>query len=427
MLSLERMLERFVPPPPTRSLAELTVGMPGRWRALAEVAWLLAALLGVGWLEALLGRLSLDAGSHAVVVYGAVAALVVAAYALVRPFRLARGGRPWVGVVLGLTLAPIAATTALGPMLRASGPPPRIGVELADGRAADGRIGAVVGRVQPGSPAEGRLASGDLVLSVNGEPLAVDGPASDLVDRARSAVRLPAGDARFTVLRGGVERTVVLPLQTPADAAGLRGALWATLIRDVALLLLLAALVLADGQGLEHLGLAPVHLGVELRAAVPALAGLMVAHFVLSLLVTLAALAVGGDVLDAEIGARTELVGSLVERFALTLPLIVVASATEEIVFRGFMLPRLRVVVGSWGLALLLGAIGFGLGHVYEGALATVQTAGVGLGLGVIYLWRRRLWACVAVHVGFNALALLLALLALGLGLFDQAEELLRR
>ncbi len=421
------MLERFAPPPPTRSLAELTAGMPGRGRALAQIAWLLAALLGVGWLEALLGRLSLDAGARALVVYGAVTALVVAAYALVRPLRLARRGRPWVGVVLGLTLAPIAATTALGPMLRASGPPPRIGVELADGRAGDGRAGAAVGRVQPGSPAEGRLVSGDLVVAVNDEPLASDGPASDLVERAQRAERLPAGDARFTVLRGGVERTVVLPLPPPASAAGLRGALWATLIRDVALLLLLAALVLADGQRLDHLGLASGHLGGELRAAVPALAGLMVAHFVLSLLVTLAALAVGGDVLDAEIGARTEMVGSLVERFGLTLPLIVVASATEEIVFRGFMLPRLRVVVGSWGPALLLGAISFGLGHAYEGALATVQTAGVGLGLGVIYLWRRRLWTCIAVHVGFNALALLLALLALGLGLFDQAEELLRR
>jgi len=421
------MLERLAPPPPTRSLAELTEDMPGRWRSLAEVAWLLAALLGVGWLEALLGGLPLAPGARTLLGSLAVGLLVLAAYALVRPWRLARRGRRSLALVIGLALAPVAATTALGPMLRASGPPSRIGVELADGRAADGRAGAAVGRIQPGSPAEGRLASGDLVLAVNGEPLTADVPASDLVERARGGGRLPAGDARFTVLRGGVERTVVVPLAPPVEVSGLRGALLATLVRDLALLLLLAALVVADGQGPRHLGLERRHLGDELRAAVPALVGLMLAHFVVSLLVVLGALAVGGDVLGAEIGARTELVDTLVERLVLTLPLVVVASVTEEIAFRGFMLPRLRVVLGGWAPALLLGALSFGLGHVYEGTLATVQTAGIGLVLGVIFLWRRRLPACIVAHVGFNALALLLALLALGLGLFDQAEELLRR
>jgi len=401
--------------------------MPGRWRSLAEVAWLLAALLGVGWLEALLGRLPLAPGAPTLLGSLAAGLLVVAAYALVRPWRLARRGRRAAAIVIGIALAPVAVATVVGPMVRASAPPPRIGVELADGRAADGRAGAAVGRIQPGSPAEGRLSSGDLVLAVNGEPLGADGPARDLVERARGGERIPPGDARFTVIRGRVERTVVVPLPPPAEVSRLRGALLATLVRDVALLLLLAALVVADGQGPRHLGLERPHLGEELRAGVPALVGLMLAHFVVSVLVVLGALAVGGDVLGAELGARTEVVDTLVERLVLTLPVVVVASVTEEIAFRGFMLPRLRVIAGGWAPALLLGALSFGLGHLYEGTLATVQTAGIGLVLGVIFLWRRRLPACIVAHVGFNALALLLALLALGLGLFDQAEELLRR
>jgi hypothetical protein len=153
------MLERLAPPP-TRSLAELTEDMPGRWRSLAEVAWLLAALLGVGWLEALLGRLPLAPGAPTLLGSLAAGLLVVAAYALVRPWRLARRGRRAAAIVIGIALAPVAVATVVGPMVRASAPPPRIGVELADGAAADGRAGAAVGRSSRGAPRRGGSRAG---------------------------------------------------------------------------------------------------------------------------------------------------------------------------------------------------------------------------------------------------------------------------
>ncbi|MBN2191629.1 MAG: CPBP family intramembrane metalloprotease [Polyangiaceae bacterium] len=421
------MFERLVPPP-TRRLDELVEGMPGRWRSSAEVGWVLAALLGIGWVEASLGALPLGAAARTLVLYGAVLLLVVAAYALVRPWRMVRLGRSRLGFALCVLLAPLAVLSAVGPLQRASPQPPRIGVVLADGQGDGVRRGAFVTRVEPASPADGRLAVGDLIVAVNGEALAAEGPASDLVGRARSAERLPAGDAHFSVVREGAERSVIVPLAAAVAVPGLREAFRATLLRDVALLLMLGALLVGDGQGLRHVGLEPRFLGTELRAALPALGGLMLAHFLLSVAVTLVAVAVGGNLLDLEVAKRSDVVGALVrEHLRFTLPLIVVASSTEEIVFRGFLLPRLRVLCGSYPLALLLGAFFFGLGHVYEGMLATVQTAGVGLALGVIYVWRRRLTACIVAHVGFNSLALLLALLVVSLGLLDQAQQFLER
>jgi membrane protease YdiL (CAAX protease family) len=418
-------LERLISPP-TRRLDELTAGVAGRWRALGEIAWVLAALLGGEALAALQAGLSLPARAQAGVAVVATFGFVVTAYALVRPWRVARRGQRRLAWLLGLGLAPVAALAAVGPAWRAAPAGPRIGVALEDATAAGSRPAARVIDVTRGSPADGRLRSGDLVWAVAGEPLAASGPADDLVARAQSPTGIPAGDVTFSLVRGGEERTVVVPLAAPSRANGLSEAFRATLLRDVALLLWLAALLVAEGLGFEHLGLGRGGWGGELRAAVPALIGLVLAHFVVSILVTGLALAVGGQVLDVEVSRRVEVVGTLLaDHLRWTLPLIVVASTTEEIVFRGFLLPRLRVVVGGWAGALVLGAIAFGAGHLYEGTLATVQTTGIGLGLGVIYLWRRRLPACILAHVGFNSLALLLALLVLSMGWLERAQDLL--
>ena len=125
---------------------------------------------------------------------------------------------------------------------------------------------------------------------------------------------------------------------------------------------------------------------------------------------------------------RQVVAGTLVsEQLIRMVPLILVAGATEEVAFRGFLLPRLRITLGSWIPAVLAGAALFGAGHFYEGPLATVQTASMGLVLGLIFVWRRQLVACVLSHVTFNALALLLLWMMTKLGFLERVGELIRR
>jgi membrane protease YdiL (CAAX protease family) len=82
------------------------------------------------------------------------------------------------------------------------------------------------------------------------------------------------------------------------------------------------------------------------------------------MVVGLMALAFAGGSLQAEVGQRQVVAGALAsEQMIRMVPLLLVAGATEEIAFRGFLLPRLRITLGRWITAVLAGAALFGSGH----------------------------------------------------------------
>ncbi|MDQ3033685.1 MAG: CPBP family intramembrane metalloprotease [Myxococcota bacterium] len=92
---------------------------------------------------------------------------------------------------------------------------------------------------------------------------------------------------------------------------------------------------------------------------------------------------------------------------AITVPLTVVAIAatTEELVFRGLLLPALRPrlgVAGAWVLTSLL----FGVFHVTP--FAAIYATIAGLVLGGIAIRTRSVLPCIAFHGAFNAVPLLL-------------------
>ncbi|ANM30021.1 hypothetical protein ABI59_11230 [Acidobacteria bacterium Mor1] len=79
------------------------------------------------------------------------------------------------------------------------------------------------------------------------------------------------------------------------------------------------------------------------------------------------------------------------------------AAFGEEVVYRGFLLPRLERLFGGGRLAalcaLLVGAVGFGLLHLYQGPAGVIVTGWTGIALGAIYyLNRRNIWAAVIAH-----------------------------
>jgi membrane protease YdiL (CAAX protease family) len=75
----------------------------------------------------------------------------------------------------------------------------------------------------------------------------------------------------------------------------------------------------------------------------------------------------------------------------------VTAGICEEILYRGFILAYLRVLV-PLPAAVILSAVLFGMAHAYQGTRGILQTAGVGLVLGALALFGGSLWVPMALH-----------------------------
>ncbi len=83
---------------------------------------------------------------------------------------------------------------------------------------------------------------------------------------------------------------------------------------------------------------------------------------------------------------------------ALATTLLIVVAFSEETIFRGYLLLRLKTATRSTAGAVLIAAVIFSVGHGYEGT-AGVATVGVmGILLALVYLWRGSLVAPMAIH-----------------------------
>lgn len=93
--------------------------------------------------------------------------------------------------------------------------------------------------------------------------------------------------------------------------------------------------------------------------------------------------------------------------------LTVVVSLYEELLFRGFLLTRLRVLTRTWWAAVLLGAVGFAMLHFYQGPVAVLAIVFLSGVLSVVFLWRRSLVAPIVAHFVFNVTQLIMMQFAL--------------
>jgi membrane protease YdiL (CAAX protease family) len=87
--------------------------------------------------------------------------------------------------------------------------------------------------------------------------------------------------------------------------------------------------------------------------------------------------------------------------------MMVFVSVWEEVVFRGFLLTRLYTLFRRWWVAVIIGALLFAVGHIYQGVVATMVIGGIGIVLGLLFVWRRSLLPPVVFHVAFNTIAVL--------------------
>jgi membrane protease YdiL (CAAX protease family) len=84
-------------------------------------------------------------------------------------------------------------------------------------------------------------------------------------------------------------------------------------------------------------------------------------------------------------------------------------GAYEESFFRGFALPRLKRVFGSWPLAVLIASVCFTLLHAYQGIAGMVSVFMISLAFGGVFVWRKSLLPVVIAHflVDFSGLMVL--------------------
>lgn len=106
-----------------------------------------------------------------------------------------------------------------------------------------------------------------------------------------------------------------------------------------------------------------------------------------------------------------ELVGNLPLLLLLLAANLVLAAIGEELVWRGFALPRVAELLGgtrgAWLAALALVNAAFGLAHLYQGATGVVEAGLAGVLLGALYLASgRNLVVPMAAHFVSNTIDL---------------------
>ena len=377
--------------------------MPTRARAAVEAAYVIAFVLAISLTSSVF----------------VAAALVALGVVLVRPWSAMHGSVAR-RVLTALVLVP---ALLVPPLLERSEDPAgrRIGIQLERGTrlpgepADEGGVARIVS-VVPDSPGAGRVLVGDRVVALGGRPLGAADPVADVVARVGSA-ELPV-DTTIDVLRDGAKVTVPLHVPWPkgvtpsprarAVRAFVREHLLASLaIRGVCLIALVVLLAHANGQRVRQLGLVRVGALRESALGVPGAAGALAASIVVAIPIGIIGL-LARDAMARDMGKRAEglsvlaSTGSGVRGILGFACAAVFAAAFEELVFRGFLVPRLKHVTGSWLVAVVVANAAFASGHLYEGVAALFQTFAIGVYFSALLLWRGRIESAIVAHTSFN-------------------------
>jgi membrane protease YdiL (CAAX protease family) len=103
--------------------------------------------------------------------------------------------------------------------------------------------------------------------------------------------------------------------------------------------------------------------------------------------------------------------GNLTNYFIMMIVGWIAGGVMEEIVFRGFLITRLKKVFGehpaSLVLILLISSIPFGLAHQYQGAAGMWSTGLIAVILGIIFIKNNcNLWLPILTHGFINTVGL---------------------
>ncbi len=193
-----------------------------------------------------------------------------------------------------------------------------------------------------------------------------------------------------------------------AQAAEIRQAMLlpAISIRALGAIVIIAILARRRGQTARSVGLGSA--GIPLNIAI-GLAALVVVYVLIFLVMALLWLFWPDVVREMNENARRimELVPKL--RPVRLVPLTAMIGIYEELVFRGFLMTRLRRGTGSWTVAVALSTVIFTSLHAFDQThAALVAVAILSLVFSVVTIWRRSIIPAIIAHALFDLSQLLL-------------------
>ncbi|NLG43561.1 MAG: CPBP family intramembrane metalloprotease [Phycisphaerae bacterium] len=115
--------------------------------------------------------------------------------------------------------------------------------------------------------------------------------------------------------------------------------------------------------------------------------------------------------LQSDLMKRQELIELLPDTFGRVVILMIPVAVSEEILFRGLMLPYLRRITGTWWLAVLISTLIFAVLHFNQGILGILQISGVAVVFAVVFIYSRSLLAAIVAHFAFDVAQMVLVLL----------------
>jgi membrane protease YdiL (CAAX protease family) len=214
--------------------------------------------------------------------------------------------------------------------------------------------------------------------------------------------------ADVAVVLGLLVAFVALPAVAQAVAGrplGLPWYLWAVMGGAVCLVVV-GLLLRRRGQTPADIGLGPAPARRVLGATLAALPLCYVAGVGTALLV--GTLSPGG--LAGMERQKSELLRLVaVIPTGLVLPVSLFVGLYEEVLFRGFLLARLRVVAGGSAVPIGLTTALFGALHFPQGWAGAAQTGAVGLVLAIVVVRAGTLWPAVLAHATIDTVSLTLA------------------
>lgn len=116
--------------------------------------------------------------------------------------------------------------------------------------------------------------------------------------------------------------------------------------------------------------------------------------------------------LQSDLTKRQDLIELLPDTLGKVIILMIPVAVSEEILFRGLMLPYLRRITGYWWSAVLISTVIFAVLHFQQNILGILQISGVAVVFALIFIYSRSLLAAIVAHFAFDVGQMLLVMLS---------------
>lgn len=173
-----------------------------------------------------------------------------------------------------------------------------------------------------------------------------------------------------------------------------------TLIIQAALLLALWVVLILSRESFSAIGLARED--VNLSNLISAIIFFIGAW---GLMVLVRASMTGSGYLPPERDLMTILPANVIEG-GLWAMLSIGAALSEELVFRGFAITRLKRITGRFWIGAILSSLAFSAGHLYQGVAGVFLTFLYGMLFAGLFAARRSVFPCIVAHFLQDIIAL---------------------